>query len=46
MAVESESADGRSLVATYTNSTLGAMRNTWRFVVDGGKVSRFETGQA
>jgi hypothetical protein len=46
MEVESESADGRSLVVNYTNSTWGAMRTKWRFVIDGDKVSRFETGQA
>jgi hypothetical protein len=46
MEVESESEDGRSLIVTYTNSTWGAMRTKWKFVVDGDKVSRFETGQA
>jgi hypothetical protein len=46
MEVESESEDGRSLIANYTNSTWGAMRTTWKFVVDGDKISRFETGQA
>jgi hypothetical protein len=46
MEIESESDDGRSLVATYTNSTYGAMRTTWRFILDGDKVGRFETGQA
>jgi hypothetical protein len=46
MEVESESADGRSLVVNYTNSTWGAMRTKWSFVIDGDKVSRFETGQA
>jgi hypothetical protein len=46
MEVESESEEGRSLVANYTNSTWGSMRTTWRFFVDGDKVSRFETGQA
>jgi len=44
--VESESDEGRLLVVNYTNSTYGAMRTAWKFVVDGGKVSRFETGQA
>jgi hypothetical protein len=46
MDVKSESADGRSLVVDYTNSRWGAMRTRWRFVVDGDKISRFETGQA
>ena len=46
MQVDTESDDGRSLEVTYTNSTLGAMRTKWHFVVEGDKVSRFETGQA
>ncbi|MFC8507381.1 nuclear transport factor 2 family protein [Streptomyces sp. NPDC057411] len=46
MEVEAESDGGRSLVATYSNDTWGAMRTAWRFVVEGGKVARFETGQA
>ena len=46
MEVESESDDGRSLLVTYTNSTYGAMRTAWRFIVAGDKLSRFETGQA
>lgn len=46
MDIESQAADGLSLIANYRNDTWGAMRTAWRFVVDGGKVSRFETGQA
>lgn len=46
MAVEEESDDGRSLIAAFTNSTYGEMRTRWRFVVDGERISRFETGQA
>ncbi|MFL5908323.1 MAG: nuclear transport factor 2 family protein [Solirubrobacterales bacterium] len=46
MEVESQSDDGRSLIVNYTNSTYGAMRTAWKFVVEGDKVSRFETGQA
>jgi hypothetical protein len=46
MAVESEADDGRSLVAENSNSRWGAMRTTWRFTVEGGRISRFETGQA
>jgi hypothetical protein len=46
MQVDTQSQDGRSLEVTYTNSTWGAMRTKWHFVVDGDKVSRFETGQA
>lgn len=46
MEVESQSDDGRSLIANYTNSAWGAMRTTWKFVVEGDKVARFETGQA
>jgi len=45
MEVESESDEGRSLIALYANSTWGAMRTAWRFVIEGDKVSRFETGQ-
>jgi hypothetical protein len=44
--VESESDEGRSLIATYTNAKYGAMRVYWNFTVEGDKVSRFETGQA
>jgi SnoaL-like domain len=46
MEVESQSDDGRSLIVNYTNSTYGTMRTDWRFVVEGDKVARFETGQA
>jgi hypothetical protein len=44
--VESEQDGGFTLVANYRNDTWGAMRTAWRFTVTGGKVSRFETGQA
>jgi hypothetical protein len=46
MEVESQSDDGRSLIVNYTNSTYGTMRTTWKFIVDGDRVARFETGQA
>lgn len=46
MDVEKESEGGLSLIANYRNSTWGEMRTVWRFEVQGGKVSRFETGQA
>ncbi|MFD3514819.1 nuclear transport factor 2 family protein [Streptomyces sp. NPDC058657] len=46
MDVESESGDGRELVVNYRNNTWGAMRTAWKFLVEDGKVSRFETGQA
>lgn len=46
MDVESETDDGLSLVASYSNDTWGDMRTRWRFTVQDGKVSRFETGQA
>jgi hypothetical protein len=46
MDVESQSDDGRSLIVNYANSTYGAMRTTWKFIVEGDKVARFETGQA
>ena len=37
---------GRSLIASYRNDTWGEMRTRWAFTIAGGKVSRFETGQA
>lgn len=45
MEVESESDDGLSLIASYSNSTWGKMRTRWRFEVAGDKIARFETGQ-
>jgi hypothetical protein len=44
--VESESDDGLSLVANYSNSTWGQMRTRWRFELSGDQIARFETGQA
>ncbi len=44
--VESESDDGRSLIASYSNSQWGAMRTKWRFELSGDRIARFETGQA
>jgi hypothetical protein len=44
--VISVSDGGRSLIAAYRNDTWGEMRTRWAFTVTGGKVSRFETGQA
>ena len=46
MEVESESDGGRSLVVMYSNSTWGEMRTAWQFVLEGDRISRFETGQA
>ncbi|MGW6020636.1 nuclear transport factor 2 family protein [Streptomyces sp. NPDC055099] len=46
MDVESEADGGRTLLVSYRNDTWGEMRTKWQFTVDGGKVSRFETGQA
>ncbi|WP_369777927.1 nuclear transport factor 2 family protein [Streptomyces sp. R33] len=47
MDIETESDDGRALVANYRNDTWGDMRTAWRFTVTGdGRISRFETGQA
>ncbi|MFG2710214.1 nuclear transport factor 2 family protein [Streptomyces goshikiensis] len=47
MDVEAEADGGRSLVVNYRNDTWGEMRTAWRFdVTAGGRVSRFETGQA
>jgi hypothetical protein len=40
------SAGGRSLTARYRNRRWGEMRTRWAFTVTGGRVSRFETGQA
>ena len=37
---------GRSLTAAYRNDTWGEMRTRWAFTVTGGRISRFETGQA
>jgi hypothetical protein len=46
MDVESESQDGLSILARYSNSTWGEMRTRWRFELAGEQVARFETGQA
>ncbi|MET9516534.1 nuclear transport factor 2 family protein [Streptomyces sp. NPDC002994] len=46
MDVESEPAGGRSLLVRYRNETWGEMRTAWDFIIDGGKIARFETGQA
>lgn len=46
MDVESESDDGLSLVANYSNVTRGEMRTRWRFELSGEQIARFETGQA
>jgi hypothetical protein len=44
--VESAVDGGLSLIANYRNDTWGAMRTSWRFTLQEGKISRFETGQA
>jgi hypothetical protein len=44
--VVSASDGGRSLIAAYRNDTWGEMRTRWAFTVTGGKIGRFETGQA
>ncbi|MFJ9839362.1 nuclear transport factor 2 family protein [Kitasatospora sp. NPDC101155] len=46
MDVQSESTGGHALIAEFTNDTWGVMRTTWRFTVEDGKISRFDTGQA
>ncbi|MFI0713729.1 nuclear transport factor 2 family protein [Streptomyces inhibens] len=46
MDVQSEADGGLSLVANYRNDTWEEMRTHWRFTIEDGKVSRFETGQA
>lgn len=44
--VERAEDEGRKFVASYSNSTWGAMRTRWQFFIRDGKVARFETGQA
>ncbi|MGW6912342.1 nuclear transport factor 2 family protein [Kitasatospora sp. NPDC054939] len=46
MEVQTESSGGRALIADYRNETWGEMRTAWRFTVQDGRISRFETGQA
>ncbi|MGW1888816.1 nuclear transport factor 2 family protein [Streptomyces sp. NPDC002004] len=46
MDIDKESAGGLSLLVSYRNDTWGEMRTKWDFTVEGGKVARFETGQA
>ncbi|MFD5620480.1 nuclear transport factor 2 family protein [Streptomyces yangpuensis] len=48
MDVQSESDGGRALVVNYRNDAWGEMRTAWRFTIapGGGRISRFETGQA
>ncbi|MFF2851546.1 nuclear transport factor 2 family protein [Streptomyces sp. NPDC058001] len=46
MDIDKETAGGRSLLVSYRNDTWGEMRTKWDFVVEHGKVTRFETGQA
>lgn len=46
MNVDSQSPDGRSLVASYRNDTFGEMRTSWTFTVEDGEVTRMEAGQA
>ena len=46
MEVESQSDDGRSLIASYRNDTYGEMRTSWTFTLTDGRVSRMEAGQA
>ncbi|MGW4978258.1 nuclear transport factor 2 family protein [Streptomyces mirabilis] len=47
MEVDNESNGGRALIARYNNDTWGEMKTRWSFIVDdGGRITRFETGQA
>jgi hypothetical protein len=46
MEVQTESDGGRALIANFRNETWGEMRTAWRFTVEDGRISRFETGQA
>jgi len=36
----------QALIAAYRNDTWGEMRTRWALTIAGGKISRFETGQA
>ncbi|MFC4376385.1 nuclear transport factor 2 family protein [Nocardia halotolerans] len=44
--VDTVEQDGLAFAADFTNSRGGSLPTTWRFVVDNGLISRFETGQA
>lgn len=46
MDVQAEKEGGLALIANYRNDTWGEMKTSWRFTVEGERVSRFETGQA
>jgi hypothetical protein len=46
MEVESATDGGHALIAAFRNDTWGDMRTRWAFTITGGKISRFETGQA
>ncbi len=46
MDVVTQSDDGRSWLADYRNDTYGQMRTSWAISVQGGKITRLETGQA
>jgi hypothetical protein len=46
MDVESQTADGRSLIADYRNDTYGTMRTSWVLTVEDGKITQMATGQA
>ncbi|HSA50800.1 MAG TPA: nuclear transport factor 2 family protein [Yinghuangia sp.] len=46
MDIQDESDGGRALTVLFTNDTWGTMRTRWKFVVDGRRITRFETGQA
>jgi hypothetical protein len=46
MDVETQSHDGRSLIARYRNDTYGQMRTSWTFAVVDDRVTRMECGQA
>ncbi len=45
-ATMSDDGRDRDLTAINTNATYGAMHTRWRFTVQDGRISRFETGQA
>jgi hypothetical protein len=44
--VRREEPGGLGMIVKYSNDTWGAMDTRWDFTVQGGRISRFDTGQA
>jgi len=44
--VRREEPGGLGMLVKYSNDTWGAMDTRWDFTVQGGRISRFDTGQA